>query len=65
MGSAKRRALPPCRGLAGLKQFSSRSDQVTFSGNVAKSGAKIMRLRKVVFPTGKEMMIDRGEDYVE
>jgi hypothetical protein len=40
-------------------------DQVTFSGNVAKSGAKIMRLRKVVFPTGKEMMIDRGEDYAE
>jgi hypothetical protein len=40
-------------------------DPVTFSGNVAKSGAKIMRLRKVVFPTGKEMMIDRGEDYAE
>jgi Family of unknown function (DUF6152) len=40
-------------------------DQVTFTGNVAKSGAKIMRLRKVVFPNGKEMMIDRGEDYAE
>ena len=40
-------------------------DQVTFTGNVAKSGAKIMRLRKVVFPSGKEMMIDRGEDYAE
>jgi hypothetical protein len=40
-------------------------DQVTFTGNVAKSGSKIMRLRKVVFPNGKEMMIDRGEDYVE
>jgi hypothetical protein len=40
-------------------------DQITFSGNVAKSGAKIMRLRKVVFPNGKEMMIDRGEDYAE
>lgn len=40
-------------------------DQVTFTGNVAKSGSKIMRLRKVVFPNGKEMMIDRGEDYAE
>jgi Family of unknown function (DUF6152) len=40
-------------------------DQVTFTGNVAKSGAKIMRLRKVIFPNGKEMMIDRGEDYAE
>lgn len=40
-------------------------DQVVFTGNVAKSGSKIMRLRKVVFPNGKEMMIDRGEDYAE
>ena len=40
-------------------------DQVTFTGNVAKSGAKIIRLRKVIFPNGKEMMIDRGEDYAE
>lgn len=40
-------------------------DQITFTGNVAKSGSKIMRLRKVIFPNGKEMMIDRGEDYVE
>lgn len=40
-------------------------DQVTFSGNVAKSGAKIIRLRKVVFPNGKETVMDRGEDYAE
>ena len=40
-------------------------DQITFSGNAAKSGAKIIRLRKIVFPNGKEMMIDRGEDYAE
>lgn len=40
-------------------------DQVTFTGNVAKSGSKIMRLRKVVLPSGKEIMIDRGEDYAE
>ena len=40
-------------------------DQVTFTGNVAKSGAKIIRLRKVVFPNGKETVMDRGEDYAE
>jgi hypothetical protein len=40
-------------------------DQVTFSGNVAKSGAKVIRLRKVVFPNGKETIMDRGEDYAE
>lgn len=38
-------------------------DRVTFTGNAAKSGAKIIRLRKIVFPNGKEQMIDRGEDY--
>ena len=40
-------------------------DQVTFVGNVAKSGAKIIRLRKVVFPNGKETVMDRGEDYAQ
>jgi Family of unknown function (DUF6152) len=40
-------------------------DQVTFVGNLAKSGSHIMRLRKVVFPNGKETVMDRGEDYAE
>jgi hypothetical protein len=40
-------------------------DQVTFIGNVAKSGTKIMRLRKVVFANGKESVMDRNEDYAE
>jgi hypothetical protein len=40
-------------------------DQITFLGNVAKSGAKIIRLRKVVFPDGKVTVMDRGEDYAE
>jgi hypothetical protein len=40
-------------------------DQLTFSGNMAKSGSHIMRLRKVVFPNGKESVIDRSEDYAE
>jgi len=40
-------------------------DQITFVGNVAKSGSHIMRLRKVVFANGKESVMDRGEDYAE
>ena len=40
-------------------------DQLTFVGNAAKSGSHIMRLRKVVFPNGKESVIDRSEDYAE
>ena len=40
-------------------------DRITFAGNAAKSGAKIIRLRKIVYPNGKEQMIDRGEDYAE
>jgi hypothetical protein len=51
--------------LGWTKSIFKSGDQVTFTGNVAKSGAKIMRLRKVEFPNGKSMMIDRGEDYAE
>jgi hypothetical protein len=40
-------------------------DQITFVGNVAKSGARIIRLRKVVFANGKQTVMDRGEDYAE
>jgi hypothetical protein len=40
-------------------------DQITFVGNLAKSGSHIMRLRKVVFANGKETVMDRGEDYAE
>lgn len=40
-------------------------DQITFVGNLAKNGSHIMRLRKVVFPNGKETVMDRGEDYAE
>lgn len=40
-------------------------DQITFVGNLAKNGSHIMRLRKVVFPSGKETVMDRGEDYAE
>jgi len=40
-------------------------DQITFVGNLSKNGSHIMRLRKVVFPNGKETVMDRGEDYAE
>jgi hypothetical protein len=47
------------------KNIMKAGDKVTFIGNLAKSGSHIMRLRKVVFPNGKESVMDRGEDYAE
>jgi hypothetical protein len=40
-------------------------DKVTLIGNLAKNGSHIMRIRKVIFPNGKETVMDRGEDYAE
>lgn len=40
-------------------------DQITVMGNVAKNGSHTMRLRKLVFPNGKETVMDRGEDYAD
>jgi hypothetical protein len=40
-------------------------DQITVSGNRAKNGSTAMRLRKVVLASGKEFVIERGEDYVD
>jgi len=47
------------------KTIMKTGDKVTFIGNLAKNGSHIMRLRKVVFPNGKETVMDRGEDYAE
>jgi len=47
------------------KNIMKAGDKVTFIGNLAKSGSHIMRLRKVIFPNGKESVMDRGEDYAE
>lgn len=47
------------------KSLFKAGDQITFVGNVSKSGTRIMRLRKIVFPNGKETVIDRSEDYAE
>jgi hypothetical protein len=38
-------------------------DQITVAGNRAKNGSHAMRLRKVVLASGKEFIIERGEDY--
>ena len=40
-------------------------DQITVSGNRAKNGSYTMRLRKVALPSGKEFIIERGEDYAD
>jgi Family of unknown function (DUF6152) len=38
-------------------------DQITVTGNLSKNGTHILRLKKIVFPTGKELTINSGEDY--
>lgn len=38
-------------------------DEVTVTGNPAKNGSASMRLTKVVLASGKELGLERGEDY--
>lgn len=38
-------------------------DQITVTGNLSKNGSHILRLKKIVFPSGKELTIQNGEDY--
>ena len=38
-------------------------DQISVTGNLSKNGTHILRLKKIVFPTGKELTILSGEDY--
>jgi hypothetical protein len=38
-------------------------DQITVTGNLSKNGTHILRLKKIVFPTGKEITLQNGEDY--
>jgi uncharacterized protein DUF6152 len=40
-------------------------DLITVSGNRAKNGSYTMRLRKVALASGKEFIIERGEDYAD
>jgi hypothetical protein len=63
--SAEAASLTTMSRLGWNKESFKPGDQITFVGNIAKNGARIMRLRKVVFSTGKQTVIDRGEDYAE
>ena len=38
-------------------------DQITVTGNLSKNGGHILRLKKIVFATGREFTIQSGEDY--
>jgi hypothetical protein len=38
-------------------------DQITVTGNLSKNGTHILRLKKIVFPDGKELTLQNGEDY--
>jgi Family of unknown function (DUF6152) len=40
-------------------------DQITVTGNLSKNNTHIIRLKKIVFPTGKEFSIMSGEDYAD
>ena len=45
------------------KDLLNTGDQITVTGNLSKNGTHILRLKKIVFPTGKELTIQSGEDY--
>jgi hypothetical protein len=38
-------------------------DQITVTGNLSKNGTHILRLKKIVFPDGKVLILQNGEDY--
>lgn len=38
-------------------------DQITVTGNLSKNGTHILRLKKIVFPSGEELTLQNGEDY--
>jgi hypothetical protein len=40
-------------------------DTITVTGNPAKNGSPAMRLTKVVLANGKELGLERGEDYLQ
>jgi uncharacterized protein DUF6152 len=46
------------------KSIMKPGDEVTVTGNPAKNGSPSMRLTKVVLASGKELGLERGEDYL-
>jgi hypothetical protein len=45
------------------KNIMKPGDEITVTGNPAKNGSPAMRLTKVVLANGKELGLERGEDY--
>jgi hypothetical protein len=45
------------------KSIMKPGDEVTVTGNPAKNGSPSMRLTKVVLASGRELGLERGEDY--
>ena len=45
------------------KSIMKPGDAITITGNPAKNGSPSMRLTKVVLASGKELGLERGEDY--
>src|SRR5580704_16984638 len=45
------------------KSIMKPGDEITVTGNPAKNGSPSMRLTKVVLASGKELGLERGEDY--
>jgi hypothetical protein len=40
-------------------------DHITVTGNLSKNNSHFIRLKKIVFPSGKELSIMSGEDYAD
>ena len=38
-------------------------DQITVTGNLSRNGTHILRLKRIVFPSGEEITLQNGEDY--
>jgi len=49
--------------LGWTKDVLNPGDQITVTGNLSKNGTRILRLKKIVFPNGKELTLQNGEDY--
>jgi hypothetical protein len=49
--------------LGWTKDSLNAGDQITVNGNLSKNGTHILRLKKIVFPNGKDLTLQNGEDY--
>ena len=63
--SAEANSLVSMSRIGWTKDMFKPGDQITVTGNAAKSGTYAMRLRTVLAPNGKLYTMDRGEDYAD